>query len=162
MNTSCIFNSTDTKNPMQIDIAEIEDIPQLCTLLEVLFSQEAEFKPNREIQGEGLGKIISNSAVGDIIVAREASKIIGMVNLLYTVSTALGGPVAILEDMVVSPQARGSGVGSKLISYCLELAEQKGCKRITLLTDHNNDRAHRFYQQHGFIRSSMVVFRKPI
>ncbi len=147
---------------MQIDIAEIEDIPQLCRLLEVLFSQEAEFKPDYEIQSEGLRKIISCPAVGDIILAREANKVMGMANLLYTVSTALGGPVAILEDMVVSPQARGSGVGSELIRYCVEIAKQKGCKRITLLTDHDNDGAHRFYQRHGFVRSSMVTFRKPV
>ena len=48
------------------------------------------------------------------------------------------------------------------MKYSLDLAKQNGCKRITLLTDFDNDGAHRFYQQHGFIRSSMVAFRKSI
>ena len=145
---------------MIIDTAKIHDIPQLCELLELLFSQEAEFKPDYKTQSEGLTKIISNSEIGEIIVARESSKIIGMANLLYTVSTALGSRVAILEDMVVSPDARGKGVGSKIIDYCLTITKQKGVKRITLLTDFDNDGAHRFYEQHGFTRSSMIVFRK--
>ena len=147
---------------MYIDSAKIEDIPQLCILLEVLFSQEAEFKPDTDLQGQGLREIISSPAIGEIVVARESGSIIGMASLLYTVSTALGGPVAILEDMVVLPQARGAGVGSGLINCCQEIARLKGCKRITLLTDHNNFEAHRFYQQHGFTRSSMVTFRKSI
>lgn len=147
---------------MQLREATIDDIPVLCGLLNYLFEQEEEFKPNTEIQSEGLRKIISNSDVGVIIIAIDSNKVIGMVNILYTVSTALGSRVAILEDMVVSPKARGKGMGSMLMKYSLDVAKQNGCKRITLLTDFDNDGAHRFYQQHGFIRSSMVAFRKSI
>lgn len=147
---------------MEITEATIADIPELCVLLESLYSQEAEFKPNHEVQASGLAAIINGSEVGDIIVARRSGEIIGMVNLLYTVSTALGGSVALLEDMVVSPKARGLGVGSKLINQSIEFAKEKGCKRITLLTDHDNEGSHRFYQRHGFSRSSMVVFRRSL
>jgi GNAT superfamily N-acetyltransferase len=147
---------------MEIKQATIADIPELCILLESLFSQEAEFKPNHEVQARGLAAIINGSEVGDIVVARRSGEIIGMVNLLYTVSTALGERVALLEDMVVSPKARGLGLGSKLIDYSVEFAKEKGCKRITLLTDHDNEGAHRFYERHGFNRSSMVVFRRAL
>lgn len=147
---------------MQLREATIDDIPELCGLLNYLFEQEEEFKPNTEIQSEGLRKIISNSDVGVIIIAIDSNKVIGMVNILYTISTALGSRVAILEDMVVSPKARGKGMGSMLMKYSFDVAKQNGCKRITLLTDFDNDGAHRFYQQHGFIRSSMVAFRKSI
>jgi len=147
---------------MQLREAKLDDIPKLCELLNYLFEQEEEFKPNTEIQSEGLRKIISKSDVGVIVIAIDSNKVIGMVNILYTVSTALGSRVAILEDMVVSPKARGKGVGSMLMKYTLDLAKQNGCKRITLLTDFDNDGAHRFYQQHGFMRSSMVAFRKSI
>ena len=147
---------------MQLRVAVIEDISELCGLLIYLFEQEEEFKPDEEIQSEGLKRIISQPDVGDILVAQESTKIIGMVNLLYTVSTALGNRVAILEDMIVLPEARGKGVGSKLINYAFERAEYRECKRITLLTDNDNEGAHRFYQRHGFDRSSMVAFRKSI
>ena len=147
---------------MQLREATIDDIPELCGLLNYLFEQEEEFKPNTEIQSEGLRKIISSSDVGVIVIAIDSNKVIGMVNILYTVSTALGSRVAILEDMVVSPKVRGKGVGSMLMKYSLDLAKHNGCKRITLLTDFDNGGAHRFYQNHGFIRSSMVAFRKSI
>jgi len=145
---------------MKIEVAKISDIPELCALLESLFTQEAEFKSDREAQIRGLTSVIENEDVGDILIVRENENIIGMVNVLYTVSTALGARVGILEDMVVSSAGRGSGIGSKLLERALEFAREKGCQRITLLTDHDNDGAHRFYQKHGFSLSTMVAFRK--
>src|SRR4030065_1242636 len=107
---------------MQITPANTSDIPALCELLAILFSQEADFKPDHEAQSRGLARIIGNPEVGLIVVARQDSQVVGMVNLLYTVSTALGDRVALLEDMVVSPNARGSGVGSRLLEARLQLA----------------------------------------
>ncbi len=144
---------------MEVTIASSNDIPDLCELLDSLFNQEAEFKPNREVQASGLAAVIDDPNVGDILVARKDGQIIGMVNLLYTVSTALGERVALLEDMVVSPNERGQGVGSDIIRQAVDFAKEKDCKRITLLTDDDNSGAHRFYERHGFSRSSMVAFR---
>ena len=79
-----------------------------------------------------------------------------MVNLLYTISTALGDRVALLEDMVVSPNVRGSGVGSLLLKQAIQFARLDDCKRITLLTDRANESAQRFYQRHGFSFSAMI------
>ena len=85
-----------------------------------------------------------------------------MVNLLFTISTALGERVALLEDMVVSPRARGSGVGTELLKYAMDFARLSGVKRITLLTDRENTSAQRFYAKHGFSESTMVTFRRTI
>jgi ribosomal protein S18 acetylase RimI-like enzyme len=82
-----------------------------------------------------------------------------MINLLYTVSTALGARVALLEDMVVLPQFRGVGAGSKLLQAAIAHARASGCKRITLLTDGDNEAAQKFYSNHGFTASRMVPFR---
>ncbi|MGZ5043265.1 MAG: GNAT family N-acetyltransferase [Methylobacter sp.] len=144
---------------MQITPANTSDIPALCELLGILFSQEADFKPDYEAQSRGLARIISNPEVGLIVVARQDGQVVGMVNLLYTVSTALGDRVALLEDVVVSPNARRSGVGSRLLEQAIQFARLNGCKRITLLTDSDNEPAQRFYQKHGFCFSAMIPLR---
>ncbi len=110
---------------MEISIASLNDIPELCTLLNSLFSQEAEFLPDRQAQTRGLATVINGSEVGDILIARDDGEIIGMVNLLYTVSTALGAQVALLEDMVVSPNRRGQGIGSILIRDAVNSRKKK-------------------------------------
>ena len=143
-------------------MATTSDIPTLCTLLDYLFSQEVEFKSDHETQSRGLEKILNNNNTGNIFVAKKNEKIIGMVILLYTVSTALGERVALLEDMVVSPNEQELGIGSKLLDHAVKYATEKGCKRITLLTDKMNIRAQKFYKQHKFNRSSMIPFRMII
>jgi ribosomal protein S18 acetylase RimI-like enzyme len=147
---------------MKIEMATTSDIPTLCTLLDYLFSQEVEFKPDHETQSRGLEMILNNNNIGNIFVAKKNEKIIGMVILLYTVSTALGERVALLEDMVVSPNERGLGIGSMLLDHAVKYATEKGCKRITLLTDKTNIGAQKFYKQHKFNRSSMIPFRMII
>lgn len=142
-----------------IDKASPEDIPALCELLSVLFEQEQEFVPDADAQRAGLLAILDDPKTGIILVAREGRRILAMVNLLFTVSTALGGRVALLEDMVVTPMVRGAGVGSALLRRAVALAHDAGCRRITLLTDADNVRAQRFYQQHGFVPSAMLPMR---
>ena len=142
-----------------IENAVLDDIPQLCELLTLLFQQETDFQPDFEKQYRGLRCIIERPEVGGILVIREGSIVLGMVNILYTVSTVCGGRVAIVEDMVVRPENRNRGLGSLMIRKAIEFAQASGCLRITLLTDRTNDSAIRFYRRHGFAPSAMTPFR---
>ena len=144
---------------MNISPATLSDIPQLCDLLELLFSEEAEFHPNRAVQSAGLRQIMESPDRGQILVLRNTTSVIGMVNLLFTISTALGGRVAILEDMVIHPAQRGNGGGSRLLQAAINVARSAECRRITLLTDRTNESAQRFYQRHGFTSSEMIPMR---
>ena len=142
--------------------AEIKDIAVLCELLWELFYQEVEFTPNKKIQEKALKKIIEHKNIGDIFVAVNENKVIAMVNVLYTISTALGEKVAILEDMVVSQNYKNQKIGSSLIEFTLDYLKKNSFKRVTLLTDSDNFNAHNFYKKHEFTKSSMIVFRKSL
>jgi len=135
------------------------DIPELVELLKTLFEKEKEFKPNSEAQRKALSEIILDPKIGIILVARDHEIIVGMINLLFTQSTALGSKVAILEDMVVQPTSRRAGIGAQLIDFAIGEAKKEGCKRITLLTDIENTKAQLFYQRKGFVKSKMIPFR---
>ncbi len=144
---------------MEIVRAETKDIPDLCRLLSYLFEQEAEFSADSGVQEKGLRLIIDDPRTGDILIMRKNGQTIGMVNLLYTVSTALGGKAALLEDMVVSPEHRNGGAGGRLLRAAADYATKQGCLRITLLTDAVNEEAQRFYERHGFSVSPMLPMR---
>ena len=144
---------------MKLTKAIHSDISELIALLKSLFEQEEEFEPNPEAQRKALSKIILDPKIGIILVARDDEKILGMINLLFTESTALGSKVAILEDMVVQAQSRGEGIGSKLIDYAISEAKKEGCKRITVLADIENTKAQSFYQNKGFVKSKMMPYR---
>jgi GNAT superfamily N-acetyltransferase len=147
---------------IQIVAATAADITELSALLSVLFAQEAEFRPDTAAQERGLRAIVDSPKSGVILVARDEQGVKGMVNLLFTISTALGSEVALLEDMVVATDARGGGLGSLLLKAAIAFARQRGCKRITLLTDATNVNAQRFYERHGFSSSPMIPLRMSL
>lgn len=147
---------------MQYKIANKKNIPELLLLLNQLFSQEKEFEANEKKQTVALSKIIEDENLGDIFVASENDKIVAMVNVLYTISTALGNRVAILEDMIVDEEYRGHNIGSSLVDFTLSHLKEGDFKRVTLLTDDDNFQAHKFYEKHGFTKSSMIAFRKSL
>lgn len=147
---------------MQIRKATLKDIEALSKLLSELFAQEVEFVPNEKSQQKGLRKIIKDKNVGHIFVATKHGKLIAMTNLLYTISTALGGKVGIIEDVIVTSEHRGKGVGKAILGYVIEYAKRKKLKRLTLFTDSENFQAHGFYQMQGFHLSSMVQFKKSL
>lgn len=147
---------------MDILKATTDDIPRLCELLDHLFEQEVEFSPDKELQSKALKEILEDENIGEIFIAKAEDEIIGMVNLLYTVSTAYGGRVALLEDMVIDPGHRGKGIGSVLIEFAMDYLKDQGCHRITLLSDIENCKAHKFYVKKGFKSSLMVPYRKVL
>ena len=148
-----------TADPVRIRPAAAGDIPRLCALLAGLFAQEPDFTPDAQRQQRGLALILGNPHSGLVFCATYSAAVIGMVSILFTISTAEGGPSAWLEDMVVDPAWRSRGVGTQLLNHAVAEARLAGCTRITLLTDSGNQRAMRLYSQAGFARSAMTPFR---
>ncbi len=143
----------------EISIAALNDLPELTELLNDLFTQDIEFVPDLKKQKSGLEAIINNPEMGEILVLKGEGKILGMVSLLYSISTALGGKVAILEDMIIHKDYRGKGLGKELLGEAIRFSKGRNCLRLTLLTDFNNDVAIQFYQHFGFKKSEMIPMR---
>jgi GNAT superfamily N-acetyltransferase len=143
----------------RIEPATLEDLPQLTDLLTDLFSLEGDFIPNRGKQMRGLRLILEQPSRGRIFVLREGDRIVGMINLLFTISTAEGGFVILLEDVVVHRDFRGQGYGDKLLSHAIDYARKKDFLRITLLTDRLNEEGQRFFKAHDFFVSKMIPMR---
>ena len=144
---------------LRIEPATLDDLPELVELLSDLFSMEKDFVPDEVKQERGLKLILEEPSRGRIFVLRNDHQIIGMINLLITISTAEGGFVLLLEDVVVHREHRGQGYGSKLLEHAVKFAKQKNFLRITLLTDRDNEASKRFYIDRGFVESDMIPLR---
>lgn len=147
---------------MQIDFAGGADIDAMADLLGELFTLESDFQPQREKQLAALRWILDHPDHGRLFVARDADRVVGMANALLGISTAEGGPVLILEDVIMASGQRGKGHGRRLVEHVLAWANAEGMSRVTLLADRDNAGALAFYQQLGFEESSMVVRRRRL
>jgi N-acetylglutamate synthase-like GNAT family acetyltransferase len=143
----------------RLEPATLDDLPQMVELLVALFSEEADFAPDRHKQEHGLKMILEQPSRGRIFVLRTDHQIIGMINLLFTISTAVGGTVVLLEDLIIHPQHRRRGYGGKMLEHAIAFAKKKEFRRITLLTDRISAQSQEFFQQHGFMHSSMIPMR---
>jgi GNAT superfamily N-acetyltransferase len=147
---------------VELGVARREELPQLVTLLGILFSQEGEFKPDDAKQTRALEKILCDASIGTVFVAREDGRVVAMASLIYTVSTAEGGTAALFEDLVVLPGHRRRGIASSLVEFVIQHARKEGVLRLTLLTDMHNERAQALYRKLGFTDSSMKPMRQRL
>ena len=145
-----------------IDFATADDLEPLADLLAELFMLESDFKPEREKQIAGLRLILDDPAVGQVFVLRVGGSVAGMANALFTVSTAEGCRVVLLEDVIVNAAYRRTGLGRQLVEHILAWAAANGLPRVTLLADRDNAPALAFYERMGFEYSAMRVLRKQV
>jgi GNAT superfamily N-acetyltransferase len=145
-----------------LEAADSRDVPAMLELLAELFAQERDFRADPDKQLHGLRLILAHPERGRLFVARHSGRVVAMANALFTISTAEGGPVVLLEDVIVSSQYRGTGIGSRLINHILQWAEEEGFLRVSLVTDADNHGAQRFYQRLGFTPSEMKLLRRKL
>ncbi len=148
-----------TMSHVVIEPAIEEDLDELSDLLGELFSEESDFRPNKEKQLRGLRLIFEQPNRGRVFVLRCDHSIVGMINLLFTISTAEGGFVILLEDLVIHKAHRDKGYGSQLLEYAIDFARKKNFLRITLLTDRPEIKSQAFFKRHGFFESAMIPMR---
>ncbi|EPL4465637.1 N-acetyltransferase family protein [Proteus mirabilis] len=78
-------------------------------------------------------------------VATDGKKILGFVHYLFHRSTWAESDFCYLEDLFVSPEARGCHVGKKLIDFVNQQAKQRNCARLYWHTQETNLRGQRLY-----------------
>ncbi len=140
--------------------ARPEDIPALCDLLEDLFTIESDFAPDVEKQVKALSMLLTDPSDSSLVlVAVMEGKVIGMVSVQTLVSTAEGGKVGLVEDMIVDRQFRGRGIGTLLLNRAVEWGRDRKLKRLQLLADRENMPAVDFYANNGWTATKLGCFR---
>lgn len=142
--------------------AHSNDVTVIVELLAILFEQESEFAPNADRQRRALQALMRDPDRGVVLVAVDGARVVGSIMLLRTLSTAAGGRVCWMEDVIVRPDRRGRGVGAALVQAAIAEANRRGWTRISVLTDHDNTAALEMYAAAGFERSSMVLLRRHL
>jgi GNAT superfamily N-acetyltransferase len=60
---------------------------------------------------------------------------------------------ALIEGVRVRSDRRSSGIGGRLIEWCIDRARQRGCRMVQLTSNKSRTDAIRFYERLGFVSS---------
>jgi ribosomal protein S18 acetylase RimI-like enzyme len=139
--------------------ANTQDVTAMCRLLSQLFVIEQDFVPDPEKQQRGL-TLLLDSTHARLFVAEQERQVVGMLTVQLLVSTAEGGTVGLIEDVVVDEAYRGQGIGKALLQHLETWAQNNGLTRLQLLADRNNRSALRFYEKSGWQTTELIALRR--
>ena len=62
-------------------------------------------------------------------------------------------------DLVTDYEYRSLNYGEMMIEYLVDYAKVAMCENIVLSSSFEKEGAHRFYESHGFVKKSFVLFK---
>ncbi len=143
--------------------AQQNDLADIVSLLGSLFSIERDFSPEPARQLSALKLMLPREDILLMVAELQAgdeSRVIAFCSVQSLISTAEGGPVGMVEDVVVDEAFRGQKVGRRLLEAAEVWARRRGMSRIQLLADEDNQPAQDFYRHMGWARGNMRNWRK--
>ncbi|MFW0753431.1 GNAT family N-acetyltransferase [Pseudomonas sp. H11T01] len=94
-------------------------------------------------------------------LAWDGEKAVGMVHFIYHRSNWSIENSCYLQDLLVVPETRGTGVGRQLIEFVYDTARADGCAKVHWLTHETNATAIQLYERIAE-RPGFIQFRKGL
>jgi GNAT superfamily N-acetyltransferase len=137
---------------MTIRKAESEDDAlKALSLIRLLAEYEHLEGPDESAAGRFVCDVLKreNAPFELYLAETENDEAVGYVLFFQTYSTFLCKPCIYVEDLFVEKPWRGKGFGKALLTYCIDLARQRGCGRVEWSVLDWNTPAQEFYQSLG-------------
>ena len=134
-----------------IRAATEEDVPLLLSLIRELAGYE---RLSHEVSAtEDLLRIhlFGERRAAEAVIGQHADEPAGFALFFPNFSTFLGRPGIYLEDLFVSPEFRGKGIGRAMLAYIAGLAKERGCGRLEWSVLDWNEPAIKLYRGIGAI-----------
>ncbi len=85
----------------------------------------------------------------EALIAEKSDQAVGLCLYFFTFSTWLGEPGIYVQDLYVSEELRGTGLGRRLLQATAKRGQKRHASHLRLAVDHDNTAASRFYEHIG-------------
>jgi ribosomal protein S18 acetylase RimI-like enzyme len=132
-------------------LAGPEDADAVARLLAQFRDWWGKDQPSDETIRAVVERLLADDATDYLLAAPAGgSPPVGICQLRYRLSVWTGTEDCWLEDLFVSRDAQGGGVGRALVAEAVARARARGCKRIELDVNEDNAGALALYRSMGF------------
>jgi len=140
----------------RVTAADLDDLLPLmrgyCDFYEVDPSDEA-------LQALSRALLADPESEGVQLIARDdAGRAVGFATVYWTWQTLSASRLAVMNDLFVGAEARGTGLADALIAACADEARRKGATALGWQTAKDNHRAQKVYDRVGAERSEWVDY----
>jgi len=131
--------------------ATLADVPTILRFIRELAAYEREPDAVEATEASLSLALFGEHPAAEAVIAEEAGMAVGFALFFHNFSTWTGRRGLYLEDLYVTPDARGQGAGRALLAHLARLALDRGCARFEWSVLDWNTPAVVFYRKIGAV-----------
>jgi len=90
------------------------------------------------------------------LVAEIEGSPVGFINFTIRQTVLHRSPSALIDELVVTKEYQGKGIGKELVLATIEECRQLGCCEVEVSTEKTNVKARKFYEKYGFNKREIL------
>ena len=90
------------------------------------------------------------------LVAAARGTPVGLIHFTIRQTVLHRSPSAMIDELVVTAEYQGKGIGRQLVLAAIERCRQLGCCEVEVSTEQPNLKARRFYRKCGFDKTEIL------
>jgi len=142
---------------------EVRPLPARDLTLAMDLIYEFEMLEVKKLRENDVRSIYSRiiAAGGAVFGAYRGSQLVGTCTLNVCANLSWSGrPYGIVENIIVTKDERGKGVGKSLLLFARRMAESKNCYKVALMTKQVDPETVSFYRSAGFSDDKIDYHRR--
>ena len=150
----------ERRQAIEIVSATPDDVALILRFIQDLAAYEGLSHEVRATEDALRASLFGPQAHAEVVLARLDTQPVGFALFFHNYSTFLAKNGLYLEDLYVTPEARGHGVGRAVLRHLAGLARARDCGRLEWWVLDSNHDAIRFYESLGAeAMSDWTVYR---
>jgi GNAT superfamily N-acetyltransferase len=142
-----------------IETVREEDLDELLPLVRAYCDFYAVAPPDDKLLALSRALLADPEHGGLQLIARDREgRPVGFATVFWTWSTLSAARIGVMNDLYVTPNARGTGTAEALIAACRERCAERGARWLSWQTAKDNLRAQAVYERVGAKREEWVDY----
>jgi GNAT superfamily N-acetyltransferase len=128
-------------------VATVRDADVVAGLLDDFNREYGTPTPGRSVLSARLRRLLAGD---DLFAVLTGDPAVAVALVSLRPSVWYPGPVAVLEELYVTPRLRGRGIGSALLAAVEDAVLERNGELLEINVDDDDSGARRFYEGHGY------------
>lgn len=142
---------------IQFRLIRADELSSLLELYQHLNADEPAL-PEEEILKQVWNDFLTDPKI-HCVVGEVEGRLVASCTLVVVPNLTRGArPYGLIENVITHPDHRKKGFGHSLLRHTLQLAWEKNCYKVMLLTGRKQEETLRFYEKAGFQRGVKTGF----